>query len=45
MTLTSDGAFDGSTTLPFAGAWSASVSARSGDFDENDTTIPLKENP
>jgi copper transport protein len=45
MTLTSDGAFDGTTTLPFAGAWSASVSARSGDFDENDTTIPLKENP
>jgi copper transport protein len=45
MTRTSDGTFDGTITLPFAGTWSASISARSGDFDENDTTIPLKENP
>jgi copper transport protein len=45
MSRTSEGAFDGTITLPFAGTWAASVSARSGDFDENHTSIPLKENP
>jgi copper transport protein len=39
------GAFTGSVTLPFAGRWSAFVSARSGEFDENHLTLPLTENP
>jgi len=38
-------AFTGTVTLPFAGRWSAFVSARSGDFDENHLTLPLTENP
>jgi copper transport protein len=37
------GAFTGTATLPFAGTWSAFVSARSGDFDENHLTLPLTE--
>jgi copper transport protein len=41
MTRTAAGTYDGALTLPFAGAWTAFVSARSGDFDENHTTIPL----
>jgi copper transport protein len=39
------GAFTGRVALPFAGHWSAFVSARSGDFDENHLTLPLTENP
>jgi copper transport protein len=41
LTRSSDGAYDGTVSLPFAGAWSASVSARSGDFDEGHTTLSL----
>ncbi len=44
MSRAPDGSFDGATTLPFAGTWSALIAARVGDFDENYRTIPLKEN-
>jgi copper transport protein len=37
------GAFSGTVALPFAGAWSAFVSARHGDFDENHLTLHLTE--
>jgi copper transport protein len=43
MTLKPDGVFDGATTLPFGGDWSAHISARSGDFDESHVLIHLKE--
>jgi copper transport protein len=43
MARTADGSFDGTTTLPFDGSWSALISARSGDFDENHSIVPLKE--
>jgi copper transport protein len=39
------GAYDGTINLPFAGAWSAFVSARSGDFDEGHITLALPETP
>ncbi len=35
------GGYAGAIALPFAGAWSAYVSARAGEFDENHTTLPL----
>jgi copper transport protein len=41
MTREASGAFSGRVTLPFDGAWSASVSARSGAFDENHHTFSL----
>jgi copper transport protein len=37
------GAYAGTITLPFEGAWSAFVSARRGDFDENHKTFSLTE--
>ena len=43
MSRTADGDFDGTTTLPFDGSWSAFISARSGDFDENHSTCSLEE--
>jgi hypothetical protein len=43
MSRTADGDFDGTTTLPFDGSWSAFISARSGDFDENHSTFSLEE--
>jgi copper transport protein len=43
MSRTADGSFDGTTTSPFDGTWSALISARSGDFDENHTFVSLKE--
>jgi copper transport protein len=43
MSRTADGSYDGKTTLPFDGNWSALASARSGDFDENHDTFQLKE--
>jgi hypothetical protein len=33
----------GTVTLPFAGEWTATVSARSGAFDEARRTMPLPE--
>lgn len=36
--------FAGTVTLPFAGEWSAEISARSGAFDEAHRTLPLPEN-
>jgi copper transport protein len=35
--------YDGTVTLPFAGAWTATISARSGAFDEAHRTISLPE--
>jgi copper transport protein len=40
----SSGAFAGDATLPWRGTWSALVSARVGEFDENHRTLSLKEN-
>ena len=39
------GSFAGTVTLPFAGAWSARISVRSGPFDEAHRTIALPEQP
>ena len=44
LTRASDRSFTGTIALPFAGNWSALVSARSGDFDETHYTVPLREN-
>lgn len=44
LTRASDRSFTGTIALPFAGNWSALVSARSGDFDETHHTLPLREN-
>jgi copper transport protein len=38
------GAFAGDAALPWRGTWSALVSARVGEFDENHRTLSLKEN-
>ena len=38
-----DGSFAGEIALPFDGAWTAFVSARAGDFDENHITLQLGE--
>ncbi len=43
LTRTPSGAYDGTIALPFAGAWTAFVSARSGDFDEQHLTLTLPE--
>jgi copper transport protein len=37
------GTYIGTVTLPFAGTWSAFVSARRGEFDENHETFSLTE--
>jgi copper transport protein len=44
LTRNSSGAFAGDAALPWPGTWSALVSARVGEFDENHRTLSLKEN-
>jgi copper transport protein len=43
MTRTDAANYTGTVTLPFAGEWSAEISARSGAFDEAHRTLPLPE--
>jgi hypothetical protein len=43
MRRSAGGGYDGEIALPFAGAWTAFVSARSGDFDEGHVTLALPE--
>lgn len=44
LTRNASGAFAGNAALPWRGTWSALVSARVGEFDENHCTLSLKEN-
>jgi len=45
MRRSAGGDYDGEIALPFAGDWTAFVSARSGDFDEEHGFVPLREQP
>jgi hypothetical protein len=44
LTRSASGAFTGDAALPWRGSWSALISARVGEFDENHRTLSLKEN-